>query len=262
MIFKAPLDLSAARILLVNDDGIRAPGLKSLERIARKLSDDIWIIAPETEQSGAGHSLTLNRPLRLRKLSQKRYALDGSPTDCVMFAIGEVMGGKPPDIVFTGVNRGMNVGEDVTYSGTVSAAMEATLLGVPAIAFSLEVDADHLAKWATAEHFAPGIIRDLTRSAWPEDVFMNVNIPNLIATSVKGVRAVSQGRHEAENSIIKLTDPRGNWYYWIGPSERRKVRVDRNSDYDAIANGFIAVTPLHVDLTHRGMLRTLKKALS
>ncbi len=260
MIFKSPLDLSAARILLVNDDGIRAPGLKSLERIARKLSDDVWIVAPETEQSGAGHSLTLNRPLRLRKLSQKRYALDGSPTDCVMFALGEVMKGKTPDIVFTGVNRGMNVGEDVTYSGTVSAAMEATLLGVPAIAFSLEVEADHPAKWATAEHFVPGVIRDLTQNAWPEDVFMNVNIPNLIATSVKGVRAVNQGRLEAENSIIKLTDPRGNWYYWIGPSKRRKVR--RNSDYDAIANGFIAVTPLHVDLTHQGMLRTLKKALS
>ena len=217
-------------------------------------------------ESGRPGECNLLRPdqsdRRLRTVIATSYAtVLRRPIELATVAIGEVMGGKPPDIVFTGVNRGMNVGEDVTYSGTVSAAMEATLLGVPAIAFSLEVAADHPAKWATAEHFAPGIIRDLTRNAWPEDVFMNVNIPNLIATSVKGVRAVSQGQHEAENSIIKLTDPRGNWYYWIGPSERRKVRVDRNSDYDAIANGFIAVTPLHVDLTHRGMLRTLKKAL-
>ena len=260
MSHKPPLELSKACILVANDDGIRSSGLKTLERIARQLSSDVWVVAPETEQSGASHSLTLHRPLRLRKLSKKRYALDGSPTDCVMFAIGEVMGAKPPDLVLTGVNWGMNVGEDVTYSGTVAAAMEAALLGIPAIALSLEVEADYPAKWATAEHFAPQVIAKLTCHPWPADVFMNVNIPNLVAGSVKGTRVVNQGRLEAENDIIKLTDPRGQWYYWIGPSKRRKLH--RNSDYNAIANGYIAVTPLHVDLTHRGMVRTLRKAFS
>ena len=257
---RPPLDLSKACILLANDDGIRSSGLKTLERIARELSSDVWVVAPEIEQSGAGHSLILHRPLRLRKLAKKRFALDGSPTDCIMFAIGEVMGEKRPDLVLTGVNRGMNVGEDVTYSGTVAAAMEATLLGIPAVALSLEVDPDYPAKWATAEQLAPRVVRELTSHAWPEDVFMNVNIPNLVAGSVKGVRVVNQGRLEAENDIIKLTDPRGRWYYWIGPSKRRKLR--RNSDYNAIADGYIAVTPLHVDLTHRGMVRTLRKAFS
>jgi 5'-nucleotidase len=171
-----------------------------------------------------------------------------------------VTGEERPDLVLTGVNRDMNVGEDVTYSGTVSAAMEAMLLGVPAIALSLEVDSDHPVKWASAEHFALGIIYKLTSHAWPEDVFMNVNIPNLIPASVKGVRGVNQGRLELENSINKLNDPRGRWYYWIGLSKRRKSR--RNSDYNAIANGYIAVMPLHVDLAHGGMLRTLEKAFT
>ena len=137
---------------------------------------------------------------------------------------------------------------------------EATLLGIPAVALSLEVDPDHPAKWATAEQLAPRVVRELTSHAWPEDVFMNVNIPNLVAGSVKGVRVVNQGRLEAENDIIKLTDPPGRWYYWIGPSKRRKLRW--NSDYNAIADEYIAVTPLHVDLTHRGMVRTLRKAFS
>lgn len=254
-----PLDLAKARILVTNDDGINAPGLKVLERVARSLSRDVWVVAPETEQSGAAHSLTLSRPLRHRRISRQRHAIDGSPTDCVLFAIKQVMGGQKPDLVLSGVNRGANLGEDVTYSGTVAAAMEGTLLGVPSIAFSQVYGRDQEVQWKTAEHFAPVVIERLLSTGWPGDVFMNVNFPHRPVEGVSGVRVVPQGRRESDYNLIGLTDPRGHRYYWIGPPCRGDLLREGETDHHVIDEGAIAVTPMHVDLTHDATLRRLRE---
>lgn len=257
--FDRPLALEGARILVTNDDGINAPGLKVLERIARQFSRDVWVVAPETEQSGAGHSLTLSRPLRHRRLSARRHAVNGSPTDCVLFAIQQVLGGRKPDIVLSGVNRGGNMGEDVTYSGTVAAAMEATLLGVPAIAFSLAAKHGAPLHWGAAEEHGAVVLRKLAAVGWPRDVFMNVNFPNLLPGEIKGTRIVSQGRRESDYNLIALTDPRGNPYYWIGPQLEGNLLRHDDTDYHAIEDGAISVTPLHVDLTHDATLRAMRE---
>lgn len=259
--FKPPLDLSKARILVTNDDGINAPGLKLLERVARSFSRDVWVVAPETEQSGAAHSLTLSRPLRHRRLSARRHAINGSPTDCVLFAVKQVMGGRKPDLVLSGVNRGANLGEDVTYSGTVAAAMEGTLLGVPSIAFSQVYGRDEEIRWKTAEQFAPIVIEKLTSVSWPTDVFMNVNFPNRADDDVRGIRFVPQGRRESDYTLIGLTDPRGQRYYWIGPPGRGDLLREGDTDYHVIDEGAISVTPLHVDLTHDATLRRLQESI-
>lgn len=259
---KAPLDLTKARILLANDDGIRAPGLKVLERIARSLSKDVWIFAPETEQSGAGHSLSLHRPIRCIPAGRRRFAVEGSPTDCVLSAITEFMKDHPPDLVLSGINGGANLGEDITYSGTVAAAMEATLLGVPAIALSQQIEVDQPIQWSAATALAGEVIRKLVAEPWPEDVFMNVNFPNLPAGKVRGVKVVRQGRRSSGYDLVKMPDPRRRGYYLIGAAQRGDIRGRGDSDYRTIDRGEISVTPLHVDLTHNGALRRLKGLFS
>ncbi len=247
------------RILLTNDDGIHAPGLKALEKIARTLAREVWVVAPESEQSGAGHSLTLTQPLRMRKLTKRRFALSGSPTDCVLFAVCELMAGNRPDLVLSGVNRGANIGDDVTYSGTIAAAMEATILGIPAIALSQEANARKVAHWPTAIQCAPDIVRRLVAVGWSPDVFMNVNFPDCRPDAVAGVSLVAQGRRKAGYEIRANVDPRLLPYYWIGPAVNREVRAG-DTDYQAIERGEISITPLHMDLTHRAALRALKKS--
>lgn len=256
----AGTDLSQARILVTNDDGINAPGLKVLEKIAKSLAKEVWTVAPETEQSGAGHSLTLTQPLRMRRVSKQRFAVSGSPTDCVLFAICKLMTDNPPDLVLSGVNRGANIGDDVTYSGTVAAAMEATILEIPAIALSQQTNGDKVAHWPTAAQHAPDVVRRLVAAGWPADVFMNVNFPDCAPAEVAGVSVVAQGRRKAGYEIRELVDPRLLKYYWIGPAVSREQRPG-NTDYQAMDRREIAVTPLHMDLTHRGALRTLKKKL-
>ncbi len=255
------MELKRARILLTNDDGIDAPGLKVLERIARHLSDDLWVVAPRVEHSGAGHSLSLHAPLRVHRHSDRRFAVDGSPTDSVLVAIVQLMQEHGPDLVLSGVNRGGNLGDDVTYSGTVAAAMEATILGVPAIALSQVYRDDHPVKWKTCERHAVELIRKLMRQDWPSGVFMNVNFPDLAAGSVTGVEVVRQGRRKQGYQLVERTDPRGRPYIWIG-RPRRDPGTEANTDLVRAASGAITVTPLHLDLTHDGMLRALGKALA
>lgn len=246
------------RILVTNDDGINAPGLKVLERVAKSLCDEVWVVAPETEQSGAGHSLTLTQPLRLRDLGRRRYALSGSPTDCVLFAVCELMRDAPPDLVLSGVNQGANIGDDMTYSGTVAAAMEATILEIPAIALSQQTNDDKQAHWPNAAHHAPKIIRRLLAEGWPQNILMNVNFPDCAPEAVAGISVVAQGRRKAGYKIHKMTDPRKRTYYWIGTAVNRAVRSG-NTDYQALDRGDISITPLHMNLTHRGALRALRE---
>jgi 5'-nucleotidase len=252
-----PLDLSKARILLSNDDGIRAPGLKVLERVARTLSRDVWVVAPEEEQSGASHSLSLRRPLRIRKLGPRRYAVDGTPTDCVLLAINVIMRDRRPTLLLSGVNHGGNMGEDMTYSGTVAAAMEGTLLEVPSIACSLATTNGQKPLWEAAAACLPDVIRKLARAPWPRNTLVNVNIPNLPADQIRGVKATAQGQRKLGGGIVGGVDPRGRPYYWIGPN-RDEDAGKQGTDIWAVAQGYVAVTPAFLDLTHHPTLGDLR----
>jgi 5'-nucleotidase len=252
------MDLAAARILVTNDDGIHAPGLKILERVARSLSRDVWVVAPESEQSASGHSLTLTAPLRVRRIAERRYAVNGTPTDCVLLAIKRIVKGRAPDLVLSGVNAGGNLGEDITYSGTVAAAMEATLLGIPAIALSQMRRSGHPPHWATASHHAPAIVRRLTEVSFGRNIMVNVNFPDVVAQAVTGVRITRQGRHKIGDMITEGVDPRGHAYVWIG-AERDEDVSFAGSDLAAVHHGAISITPLCLDLTHKPMMSTLKR---
>jgi 5'-nucleotidase len=251
-----PLALSTCRILVSNDDGIAAHGLKLLERIARTLSKDVWVVAPELEQSGAGHSLTLRRPLRIRQLTRRRFAVDGTPTDAVLLGINKILKDKRPGLVLSGINRGGNMGEDVTYSGTIAAAMEASLLGVPAIALSLHYTTGAKEHWETPEAMAPDIIRRLTAAGWPKNVMINVNFPDRAPADVAGFCVARQGRRKIGDQLGERTDMRGEHYYWIGPM-RQESATREGTDIWAVNEGRVAITPLDLDLTHDPTLRVL-----
>lgn len=249
-------ELSQARILVTNDDGIHAPGIKVLERVARTLSKDVWVVAPESEQSAVAHSLTIRRPLRVRRVSRRRFAVDGTPTDSVLLGVRHVLKGRLPDLVLSGVNRGGNLGEDVTYSGTVAAAMEATLLGLPAIAFSQQYTATQPVKWATAEHFAADIVRRVTAVGWGRNVLINVNFPDMVAAQVGGIVVARQGKRKIGEEVSERLDPRGEPYIWIG-AQRAEERSTPGTDIQAVYSGAISVTPLCVDLTDTRTMQQL-----
>jgi 5'-nucleotidase len=249
------------RILLTNDDGINAPGFAILEKIAAGLSDDVWLVAPAEEQSGAGHSLTLTRPLRVRELGPRRFAVAGTPTDAVMMALGNLMGGLKPDLILSGVNRGPNLAEDVTYSGTVSAAMEGTLAGIRSIALS-QAMADYThgnESFAAAEAAGAAVIRKVIAADWGDGVLININFPPL--PEALGVRVTEQGfRDYGHIRIDARTDPRGFPYYWFGYGREVETPAHR-TDLEAIRDGLVSVTPLHLDMTHRQTLATLRTHL-
>jgi len=247
------------RILLTNDDGINAPGLYVLEKIAAKLSDDIWICAPSEEQSGAGHSLTLNRPVRLREHAPRRFSVTGTPTDAVTLALKKVLP-APPDLILSGVNRGANLGDDVTYSGTVSAALEGALAGIRSIALSqvyTREDAGSAVSFDAAEEWGHKVIGPILKMPFASRTLVNVNFPAVSSGDVRGIRVVRQGFHDyARGSLVESVDPRGFPYFWFGLHGIEHT-PGHETDLEAIADGFISVTPLHVDLTHEASLAQL-----
>lgn len=249
------------RILLTNDDGINAPGLYVLEKIAAKLSDDIWICAPSEEQSGAGHSLTLTRPVRLREHAPRRFSVSGTPTDSVTMALRKVMPG-PPDLILSGVNRGANLGDDVTYSGTVSAALEGALAGIRSIALSQVYSREGMGEsvpFACAESWGEKVLRKLLALPHDPRMLVNVNFPPIAPEEVNGIRVARQGFHEpGYTRVVESTDPRGFRYYWFGMGT--SSQGTEGSDIKAIRDGCIAVTPLHFDLTHDASMATLAEA--
>ena len=250
------------RILLTNDDGVNATGLKVLEAIASTFSDDIWIVAPTEEQSGAGHSLTLTQPVRVRKLGERRFCVAGTPTDSVMMAIAHIMKDHRPDLVLSGVNRGANLGEDVTYSGTVSAAMEGALAGIPSIALSQSYAREGMGDtvpFAAAEAWAERVLRPLLDTPMEPRTLVNINFPALAAEEVKGVRVTQQGlRDYGRLRIVERTDPRGYTYYWFGLGPMLET-PGHSTDLEATADGYVSVTPLHLDLTHGPSLGRLNR---
>lgn len=260
------------RILVTNDDGIHAPGLKIAEAIARTLSDDVWVVAPESEQSGASHSLTLALPLRLREIGPQHYAVSGTPSDCVLMAVAEIMKAAPPDLILSGVNRGGNLADDVTYSGTVAGAMEGTALGIPSIALSQTFihdasnhdmgnpDAGGCVPWDCAAEHGPAVIKRLLAAGWPEQVLINVNFPPCPPSEVTGTVVAAQGKRDQQQALIdKRTDMRGHPYYWIG-FKRVRSEPAAGSDLAAIYGRAIAVTPLHLNLTEYAVLEKLRQS--
>ncbi len=247
------------RILITNDDGIHAEGLAACETIARALSDEVWIVAPETDQSGVAHSLSLNDPLRLREVDERRFAVKGTPTDCIIMGVRHIMKDLP-DLVLSGVNRGRNCAEDVTYSGTVAGAMEGTVLGIPSFALSQAYAFANRARpcWETSIKFAPDLIRRVLQTGMPRDVLVNVNFPDCPPEEVAGVAVTCQGKRDQELLRIEpRCDGRGNPYYWIAFQRGGPHGAAHGSDLAAISENRIAVTPLRLDLTDEPFMTQL-----
>jgi 5'-nucleotidase len=252
------------RILVTNDDGIHAEGLDVCEQIARALSDDVWVVAPEYDQSGVSHSLSINDPLRLREIGPRRFAVRGTPTDCVIMGVHHLLTDAPPALVLSGVNRGRNAAEDVTYSGTVAGAMEGAVLGIPSLALSQAYlgASRREPQWETAIEHGPDLIRRILAEGIPTDVLVNVNFPDCAPDEVKGIAVTTQGKRDQELlSIDKRHDGRGNPYYWITFKGRHVPGVADSSDLSALAQNQISVTPLRLDLTDEPFMTRLAAVL-
>lgn len=248
------------RILLTNDDGVRATGMAVLRRIAAQMSDDVWVCAPETEQSAASRGVSLHNPVRMKKLEDRVYCVSGTPTDSVIVAMRDLLADNPPDLVLSGVNRGQNLAEDVTFSGTIAGALQGMQMGVPSIALSLArgFQGANSLPWETAEHHGPKLLQDLIAKGWPQDVVLSVNFPDTAPGGVKGVQITRQGRRDFQMSDTdKRNHPRGGHYYWLTYGAG-KSNPPEGTDLRAIYDGYISVTPLHTDLTHDETLRALK----
>lgn len=247
------------RILITNDDGIHAAGLDACEQIARALSDDVWVVAPEYDQSGVSHSLSLNDPLRLREIGDRRFAVKGTPTDCVIMGIRHILDEKGADLVLSGVNRGRNAAEDVHYSGTVAGATEAAVLGIPSFALSQAYASANRERpyWETAVQHGPEIVRRVLATGIPRDVLVNVNFPDCAPDEVKGIAVATQGKRDQELLRIEgRRDGRGNPYYWIA-FERLRTPFRDGTDLSALADNRISVTPLKLDLTDEPFMTKL-----
>jgi len=248
------------RILVTNDDGIHSEGLDVCAEIGRALSEDVWVIAPEFDQSGVSHSLSLNDPLRLREVGERRFAVKGTPTDCVIMGSRHVIKDRPPNLVLSGVNRGRNAGEDVIYSGTVAGAVEGTILGIPSVALSqaYKSRSSQPPHWETAIRFAPDIIRRVLAAGIPRDVLININFPDCAPGEVKGIAVTNQGRNRQDRLQIEARqDGRGNAYYWIAYVRVRGQQPADGSDIFALAENRIAVTPLRLDMTDEPFMTKL-----
>lgn len=244
------------RILLTNDDGIHAPGLTVLEEIVSELCEELWVCAPAEEQSGAGHSLTLHQPVRLREHGSRRFSVTGTPTDSVNLALRKLFADELPDLVISGVNAGENLGDDITYSGTISAAMEAALAGIPAIALS-QAFRDNGASFSATRGWGKQVLSSLLDVAMAKRTLVNVNFPALPTEKVRGVRVVRQGFHDySRGSLVEGTDPRGRPYFWFGLDDVEHT-LDHGTDLEAIDDGYVAVTPLQLDLTHYAAIDAL-----
>ncbi len=252
------------RILVTNDDGINAPGLRVLADIARSFTDDVWVVAPETNQSGASHSLTLHEPLRCEQVGDKRYAVRGTPTDCVIMGVRHLLLDNPPNLVLSGVNKGANLADDVTYSGTIAGAIEGSLLGVRSIAMSLAYGFDEAGTihWETPLAHGPAIIERLLAEDWSPAVLMNINFPDRAPGAVEGTMVTVQGKRD--QNLLRIDERFDTWgapYYWFG-FERKKSTPLEGTDLYAIYKGCISITPLVPNLTHLPEMESLARILS
>jgi len=239
-------------ILISNDDGIRSEGLAKLASALRRVGT-VYVVAPDRERSAASHSLTLHRPLRVHKVDAMSYAVDGTPTDCVTLAVNGILPARP-DIVVSGINLGGNLGEDVSYSGTVSAAMEGTLLGIPSIAMSLA--ARDKFDFTAAAAFASRMVRHVFKTGLPKDTLINVNVPS--GRNIKGYRITTLGKRFFSDVVVEKVDPRGKKYYWIG-GDMVRWEGGKEADFQAIQDGYVSITPIHLDMTNYDTIKELRR---
>ena len=250
------------RILLTNDDGVRATGMSVLRRIAAELSDDVWVCAPETEQSATSRGVTLYTPVRLIEHEPQVFSVTGTPTDSVIVAMRDLLADHPPDLVLSGVNRGQNLAEDVTFSGTVAGALQGMAMGVPSVAISLARGFQDAASlpWETAEAHGAAVLREVLDKGWPDKVVLNINIPDVPPDGVKGIQYTRQGARDFPMSQVdRRPHPRGGNYFWLTYGAQ-KSDPPEGTDLRAIYDGFVSVTPLHTDLTHTPALEALRGA--
>lgn len=244
------------RILITNDDGIQAPGLKILESIARELSDDVWVVAPQEQQSGKGHSLTFADPLRLNQVDHQRYCVNGTPTDCMIIALRQVLKDNPPDLVLSGINDGENVAESVTQSGTIGAAMEATIHGIKAIALSQVSMEAYPTDWTISKLYGKAVLEQVMKLDTTPNTLLNVNFPHVKEEDVKGIKFTRIGRRSQMGGMMECLDPRGKPYYWVGILHTER-NAPEDTDLWGILNGYVTVSPLHMDLTNYQSLTNL-----
>ena len=257
---RKPFDLASARILISNDDGFDSPGIKVLEKTARKFASEVWVVAPSTEQSAVSRGLTIRRPLSIHKVSKNRYMVDGTPADSVMLGVREVMSECKPDLLLTGINQGANLCEDVMYSGTVAAAMEGTLMGIRSISLSQVYNNGQNVKWKTSEQWLETVLLKILSFDWAPGVLMNVNFPDVAPDAVTGIKAVKHGQRVEEREIITGVSPRDEKYYWLG-SQQKETDSLANTDLDIVLNGAISVSPLSIDQTHAATLKKMNAGL-
>lgn len=242
-------------ILVSNDDGVRSEGIASLAEALRRVGT-VYVVAPDRERSAAGHSLTLTSPLRVEKVAHRVYAVDGTPTDCVNLAVNGILRKKKIALLASGINKGANMGDDITYSGTVSAAMEGTILGIPSIAVSLASRNNF--RFEVAAAFAVRVARRILRRGLPSDTLLNINVPNVTEDELRGVKVTRQGKRIYGDAIVEKRDPRGRKYYWIGGDAQNRQDIP-GSDLEAVEQGLISVTPIHLDLTNYASMRQLRR---
>ncbi|OGP81053.1 MAG: 5'/3'-nucleotidase SurE [Deltaproteobacteria bacterium RBG_16_54_11] len=241
------------KILITNDDGVFSEGLRALADTMKALGE-VYVVAPDRERSAAAHSLTLHRPLRVEEVAPRVYAADGTPVDCVNLAIYGILKGRP-DLVVSGINNGPNLGEDLVYSGTVSAAFEAAFLGIPAFAVSLAAREDF--RYQGAANFALKVAAHIMQVGLPKDTFLNINVPNVKEDEIRSYKITHQGKRVFEDAVVEKVDPRGKKYYWIGGGDQGFQEI-AGTDFHAVANHYISITPLCVDLTNRSAVPELE----
>jgi 5'-nucleotidase len=241
-------------ILVCNDDGIHSEGLRALHDAIAEV-DRVVVVAPDRERSAVSHALTLHRPLRVDEVRPGWYAVDGTPTDCVLLAVNHILPERPR-LAVSGINKGANLGDDLTYSGTVSAAMEATLLGIPSMAFSLAARRDF--RFDAAARFARVLVRHALERGLPRDTLLNVNVPDAPPEDVRSFAITRQGRRRYSDAVSEMTDPRGRKYYWVGGVENEEI-AEEGTDFAAVREGKISVTPIHMDLTNYACMDELAR---
>lgn len=249
------------RILITNDDGMHAKGIKILEEIARKFTDDVWVVAPAEEQSGKGHALTYRDPLRLKQISDRHYTVDGTPTDCVIIALRKLLKDHMPDYVLSGVNNGENIGESITHSGTIGAAMEATLHGIKSIALSQVSMEAYPTDWSVTKAYGETVLKQIFAQDWQANTLLNVNFPHIKEGKVQGIRVVRHGRRSEMGGMVECLDPRGRPYYWVGVLHNEK-NAPQDTDLWGAINGYVTVTPINMDLTSYKALDALESTLT
>jgi len=256
---KFPVKLSEARILVTNDDGIHSDGIRLLEDIARSLSPHVWVVAPENQQSAAGHSLTIHMPLRIKEYDKNHISVYGTPTDSVLVGIQKVMKDFHPHLVLSGINHGQNTADDVTYSGTIAAAIEATLMCVPAIALSQDFEeSGGRPDWGVAREYLPAILKSFEGKEWDDNVLMSVNFPVRKPAVKPEIRVRPQGHYSMEDQeMVNCIDPRGRPYFWVGAPPKRN-ELDQTIDVGSLKAGHVTITPLSLNLTHRPTLQLLE----